>query len=337
MFKKILLIVFILIITSCHKNNPVSSTGNTQQSTENKWIQKTSMPTARGYFCGAEVNGKIYLFGGIKDLSGHNSDDVEAYDPSTDTWTTKNKMPVKIFGQAAVELNGKIYVIGGRTGDLFGGTSLKYNYLYDPDTDSWTKKTDMPTSRAFISVSAVNGNIYAIGGSMSGYSGTYVVQMYNPVSDTWTAKKSLQANRALLTSNVYNGKIYVIGGGDGQKADAGTSCAYFDVYDPETDTWSSKADIAISRWGHGSGVINDKLYICGGVTAISGSGTLLYDLYEYDINNDKWTNRASMPYHRRCFVTCTYNNKLFVLGGLTGNQGAQQILNNVLEYTPSSK
>lgn len=294
------------------------------------------MPTARGYFCGAEVNGKIYLFGGIKDLSGHNSDDVEAYDPSTDTWTTKNKMPEKIVGQAAVELNGKIYVIGGRTGNLFSGTSLQYTYLYDPNEDSWTRKKDIPTPRAFLSVSAVNGNIYAIGGSISGYSGTFIVQMYDPASDTWTAKKSLQVNRTSLTSNVYNGKIYVIGGGDGQKADAGTSFAYFDVYDPETDTWSSKTDISISRLGHGSGVINDKLYICGGVTAVSGSGTLLYDLCEYDFNMDNWTTRASMPSHRRCFVTATFNGKLYVFGGIAGNQGVQQALNSVLEYTPSA-
>ncbi|MBI1925874.1 hypothetical protein HYR99_16690 [Candidatus Poribacteria bacterium] len=35
---------------------------------------------------------------------------------------------------------------------------------YDPATDTWTKKSDMPTARGSVSTSAVNGKIYTIGG-----------------------------------------------------------------------------------------------------------------------------------------------------------------------------
>jgi N-acetylneuraminic acid mutarotase len=216
MLKKFLFICFLLSIISCHKSNPAAAAGENQQpaaTSENKWIAKANMPTARGYFCGAEVDGKIYLFGGLLDLSFHNSNAVEVYDPETDSWTTKNKMPETIFGQAAVELNGKIYIFGGRTGDIYNGTTLNYTYLYDPVADSWTKKTDMPLPRAFLTASVIDNKIYLIGGSSVGYEGSSTVLMYDPASDMWITKARLPRPTAGHTANVFNGKIYVIGGG----------------------------------------------------------------------------------------------------------------------------
>jgi hypothetical protein len=36
--------------------------------------------------------------------------------------------------------------------------------VYDPATDTWTKKPDMPTARGELSACAVGGKIYAMGG-----------------------------------------------------------------------------------------------------------------------------------------------------------------------------
>ena len=36
--------------------------------------------------------------------------------------------------------------------------------MYDPETDTWTKKTKMLTARASLATAVVNGKIYAIGG-----------------------------------------------------------------------------------------------------------------------------------------------------------------------------
>jgi N-acetylneuraminic acid mutarotase len=335
MLKKFLFICFLLSIISCQKSNPVAAdTGENQQpaaTNENKWVTKANMPTARGYFNGAEVGGKMYLFGGILDLSANNSDAVEAYDLETDTWTKKNKMPVKILGLAAAALDGKIYTFGGRTGNLYSGTTLNYTYLYDPATDSWTRKADMPSSRAFMTASVIDGKIYTIGGSLNGYEACIIVQMYDPATDTWTNKASLQRARSGHTANVFNGKIYVIGGGNSDNNGPGTAYPYFDVYDPVMDSWISKEDLAQSRIGHGAGVISNKLYICSGFS----SANELNDLREYDFTSNIWTAKAALTLPRRMFATCIYNNKLFIFGGISGAQGSQQILKNVMVYIPS--
>ena len=52
--------------------------------------------------------------------------------------------------------------------------------------NTWTTKTDMPTSRFFLSTSAVNENIYAFGGSVSSWpswQACSTLEEYDPSSD----------------------------------------------------------------------------------------------------------------------------------------------------------
>ncbi|MFQ5884659.1 MAG: kelch repeat-containing protein [Thermoplasmata archaeon] len=52
---------------------------------------------------------------------------------------------------------------------------------YDPATDTWTRKADMPTARCLHSTSALNGSIYSIGGSLKcwPWTPTPTVEVYN--------------------------------------------------------------------------------------------------------------------------------------------------------------
>ena len=340
MLKKILLISFLLIITSCHKNNPVSSTDGNTQTNENKWITLANMNYARGFFCSAEANGKVYLFGGF--TSPGISDVVEEFNLQTNVCRVKNNMPKKICGMAAAEVDGKIYIFGGRTDDVYYGTTLNYTYQYDPAADSWVRKKNMPSSRAYLTASVVNGKIYAIGGCTVGYTGSFVVQEYDPVSDEWTAKESLPIGTGFHTASVFNEKICIIGGGTSPSGGStGTSSPYFLIYDPVNDSWISKADLDPSRWAHGSGIINNKLYVCGGISSYVQGGsdhfTLLHDLLEYDFSSDKWTTGTSMPSHLRAFQTYVYNNKLYIFGGLNGDpKGTHAALTSILQYIPPS-
>jgi len=129
------------------------------------WTKKADMPTARWGLSTGVANGKIYAIGGAKGsppatlLSA-----VEEYDPATDTWTEKADMPKPRawIANHSPAVNDKIYVIGGWTQHLESGLSTIQEY--DPATDTWTNKTNMPTGRGSLACSEVNGKIYAIGG-----------------------------------------------------------------------------------------------------------------------------------------------------------------------------
>jgi N-acetylneuraminic acid mutarotase len=82
---------------------------------------------------------------------------------------------------------------------------------YDPKTDKWTEKTDMPTPRWGLSTCVVNNKIYAIGGN-KGNAALSAVEIYDPATDKWAKETDMPTARYDLSASVVNGKIYAIGG-----------------------------------------------------------------------------------------------------------------------------
>jgi len=136
---------------------------------------------------------------------------------------------------------------------------------YDPTTDTWTKKAELPNPRHGLATSAVEGKIYAIGG----FDGTNhaTVAMYDPTTDTWTPKANLPTVRSHVCTGVVNRKIYAIGGWDGvPEDDVHKAFTVVEVYDPATNRWTKKADMPTPRWSCAAGVANGKIYVIGGTT-----------------------------------------------------------------------
>jgi sugar lactone lactonase YvrE len=133
--------------------------------------------------------------------------------------------------------------------------------VYDPTTDTWTQKAHMPTPRWTVSVSAVNGKIYAIGGLRSSVLPT--VEEYDPITNKWTRKANMPTARASLSTVVVDGKIYALGGGTGM---SGPVVKTVEVYEPITNTWTTKADMPTPRWFFSISAMNDEIYTIGGST-----------------------------------------------------------------------
>ena len=76
----------------------------------------------------------------------------------------------------------------------------------------WEKKADMPTARANLSTSVVNGKIYAIGGSVGAGTDLATVEEYDPTTNTWNKRTDMPTGRYTLATATVNEKIYVFGG-----------------------------------------------------------------------------------------------------------------------------
>ena len=107
-------------------------------------------------------------------------------------------------------VNGKIYLIAGTHDEVNQVSTVE---VYDPVTDTWAQKADMPTPRSLFGISRVGENIYIMGGNVFGLHTT--VEAYNPVTDTWTQKADIPTPRWNTTASMVGGKIYVIGGTSG--------------------------------------------------------------------------------------------------------------------------
>lgn len=119
----------------------------------------------------------------------------------------------EVYGIAAA---GKFYVLGGLAA---AWTPKGLVYEYDPASDQWTKKKNMPLLSHHLAVTQLNGKIYVMGGFVKPEKGPTAWQPidnaweYDPSNDTWKALAPLPTKRGSASATVVNGKIYVIGGG----------------------------------------------------------------------------------------------------------------------------
>jgi N-acetylneuraminic acid mutarotase len=108
---------------------------------------------------------------------------IEVYNTVSGTWSTKTFVPDDVkLGTADISasvIDGKIFVI------------LQYRvYMYDPDTDTWTQRAQLPLSHGYYDISyepvsvVVDGKIVVISAIPDpDFRGAL---FYNPKTDVWS-------------------------------------------------------------------------------------------------------------------------------------------------------
>jgi N-acetylneuraminic acid mutarotase len=295
------------------------------------WVRKADMPTPRMGLSACTVNGIIYAIGGSLASSTITVATVEAYDPATDLWTTKAAMPNARLYPACAVVNGKIYAMGGDLHGLPGlQNPLSIVHEYDPATDTWTRKADMPTARWGLSAAVVDEKIYVLGGyTVFGGAALTVLEIYDPATDTWETKAAMPTPRGWFTTSVVDGKIFAIGAA---QPPSGPWLATVDMYDPLTDTWSPKANMPTARGAMASSAVDGLIYAVGGR---SGSPLMTLSIVEeFDPVTDTWTERTSLPSPRFHLGTSELNGRIYAIGGASDTGGSVLVLSLVHEYTP---
>ena len=299
------------------------------------WTQKADISNGRWGAGAVEVNGKIYLVGGCSDTEGTtNILDVELYDPLTDTWAINTQIPTPRNSLGVCAVNEKIYAVGGFNLGLKNGDSLSSVEMYDPDTNTWTTKTDIPTGRDNFSCCVVNGKIYVIGGFHAvgiNFNVVPTVEEYDPETDTWTTKTPMPTARWGQAAHVVNGKIYIIGGATDYPPD--NNIGTVEVYDPETDIWTTKTPMPTARFLIPGGEVNGKIYVFGGFTFSPAKSHLVTEIY--DSASDTWLTGSDIPEKKVKYATCVVNDIIYVIGGFPdiGNTTGST---HVFIYNPGS-
>jgi N-acetylneuraminic acid mutarotase len=223
-------------------------------------------------------------------------------------------MPTPGQGLSTSVVNGKIYAIGGGSSSSTSYASVEtYSTVeeYDPATDTWTAKSDMPTARGFHSANVVDGKIYVIGGSQaSSPDSNHVrtVEVYDPATDTWSQNGDMPTPRGAGFSSVVDGKIYVFGGYGASQS--------VDEYDPSTDTWTVKSGMPTARHAHCTSALDGKIYVIGGyVPGVPGYPGLA-SVEVYDPAADAWTTAPDMPTGRFGPRSCVVDGAIYVIGGI---------------------
>jgi N-acetylneuraminic acid mutarotase len=129
-------------------------------------------------------------------------------------WTTLAPIPIGGDHLASAVVNGQWYVIGGEHdhGTLY--TQHNYVFAYDPASDTWTRKSNIPIARSHIEASTfvINGNIYVMGGQIANLGMTPDVEEYDPINDVWLKLTQLPGVRKGVAGAFFNGQVYIVAG-----------------------------------------------------------------------------------------------------------------------------
>jgi N-acetylneuraminic acid mutarotase len=226
-----------------------------------------------------------------------------------------------------VVVNGKIYVMGGVGADNQPIASVE---AFDPATNTWSTKASMPTPRALFGAAAVAGTIYAIGGTTMGLDKLGVVEAYDPATDTWSRKGDMPTPRNSLSAGAVDGRIYALGGwgldrpeGGWESVDLNVAAAFstVEIYDPETDTWATGAEMPTARAPMTVSVLGDKIYAVGGGARRKGQDVALSVVEVYDTVTNRWAPALAMPTPRFALASAVMDGRIYVTGG-AASQGS---------------
>ncbi len=190
------------------------------------WTQKPLFPGPERYGASSFViNDKGYIATGGND-NGY-LDDLWQYDPVNGLWSQKTGLPV---GSAqhenqrreayAFTINGKGY-LGGGDGFVFGPNGTwNYSFFdlweYDPASNTWTTKADMPDflgRNMSVGVAINNKGYVGLGCDVWQSTNHTSLWEYDPLTNTWTARDSFPSSFTTdAAAFVVDSTLYVAGG-----------------------------------------------------------------------------------------------------------------------------
>lgn len=238
-------------------------------------------------------------------------------------WSTISDFPGGATdGCASFEIDGMIYMTGGLGSNNF--------YQLDPETGSWTQKTDIPGGygRSWAIGFSIDGYGYVGGGDTTGGVLVKDFHKYNPETDSWTQVADFGGGvRDGAFACSLNGKGYVFGGFDG-------TYPMFDAwsYDPTTNKWKQLEHYQGGRAIFPTGfVIGDKIYVgTGSQTGVESEQAF----WEYDPATDKWTEKANFPGAARQAAVGFTTDGMGYIGG--GETSFTQVFTDFYAYNPTS-
>jgi N-acetylneuraminic acid mutarotase len=223
-------------------------------------------------------------------------------------------------------IGGKLYVAGGTDGGAL--TTLE---VYDPTTNTWSAAAPMPAPRYQGGAGVIDNKLYVVGGwdAPITYSPKNTLLIYDAANDAWSFGAPIPPSASPpsglsgdSTVGVIGGMLYVLTSENGYSGYVKS----FYVYDPGTNSWSTRTQPSQVHAYAAGGVIDGKLYVAGGFDGIGVSTTLEV----YDPSTNAWSTLASMTTARSATAGEVIDGKFYVVGGWDGSQA----LDTVEVYDP---
>ena len=215
-------------------------------------------------------------------------------------WKTEESMPESRVNFQAVADSGKIYLTAG-------GIAVTAVDIFDVETKTWSKGTNIAKSYNYRSSAIVGKKIYVMGGMTEANVMVGVTDIYNIETGTWSSGAAMPKKAGAASVAVIDNKIYIVGG----YSEDGNS--YIQIYDTATNSWTVKT-MPFSRVYSTCQAYNGKLYLFGGQG--SDNTTIFNEVKIYDTAAETWSNGANMPTARYALTSSLVDNSVYVISGV---------------------
>ncbi len=181
--------------------------------TTNSYTFLPSLPVPRAAGGLVYLSGKLHFFGGTNIQRTQDTEEHWILDLSNQAagWQTAAPLPNPRNHIGATPFNGLVWAIGGQIDHDADLTPQDSVHAYDPATDSWTQKADLPVGVNHNSSSsfAVGDRILVLGGQQNhSTSGEQNVQAYDLAIDSWSQLTQMPARRFSGIAGYIDGKLY---------------------------------------------------------------------------------------------------------------------------------
>lgn len=166
----------------------------------------------------------------------------------------------------------------------------------------------MHCRRCYVSVTELNGMIYAIGG-YDGHNRLNTVERYNPRTNQWSVIPPMNMQRSDASACTLQERIYATGGFNGQEC-----LDSAEYYDPVTNVWTRIPNMNHRRSGVSCVAFRNQLYVIGGF-----NGTARLSTGErFDPDTQTWHFIREMNHSRSNFGLEIIDDMIFAIGGFNG-------------------
>jgi N-acetylneuraminic acid mutarotase len=214
---------------------------------------------------------------------------------------------------------------------LVGGRGIKPVESYDPLSNSWTTLAESPFEFSHFQGIVYEDELWVIGAFTGPYPHEIPVPniyIFNPRNNKWRMGPAIPEDRRRGAAGavVYQDKIYLVGGEVDGHWD-GTQ-AWFDQYDPGSNSWRTMPDAPRVRDHISIAVVNDKLLVAGGRVSSAKTnnvlGTTLGAVDVFDFKTGKWSTieDQSIPTPRAGASAVALDKHVLIIGGESGSQEA---------------
>lgn len=184
----------------------------------------------------------------------------------------------------------------------------------------------------------VNDKLYLLGGYINNkYLSVARMDVYDPANNTWAQLPDMPVKISHAGVAYDSRYIYMAGGytvnAAGTKQVFGMKNAY--RFDTQTNKWETLPSLPVYRGAGSMVLVGRTLYYMGGFDQNMGDQSGIYTL-NLDNLSAGWAQKGNMPGANNHFALILLNNKVYSIGGQTGNDATAVFKNSVFSYDPAT-